>query len=107
MPPASRRPVQCRRPMSTIATYRQTATMPRKKAIDDRLTTPRPKSAKCSARLQARTWAAAFGPITLLASWARARGALNSRPRMKPTVRLLVRKLATMPTASMARPMNQ
>jgi len=57
--------------------------------------------------LQLRTAAAAFGPITLPALSASASGALKSTPRMNPTVRLLVRKLATMPTASIARPVNQ
>ena len=36
-----------------------------------------------------------------------ASGRLKIMPRMKPTVRLLVRNDATMPIASIARPMNQ
>ena len=75
--------------------------------MPDRLTMPRPKSVNCSARLHGRTHLASPGDITEPAWSATTRGALNASPRMKATVRLLVRKLATTPMAIMAMPTNQ
>ena len=44
----------------------------------------------------------------IVSAWvANTSGALNRAPRMKPTVRLLVRNDAAIPSANIANPMNQ
>ncbi len=81
---------------------------------DDVLITPRPKSSKGLAIPLSLIVSERFIPRNSLslgmiesASEANASGALNSAPRMKPTVRFPVRKDATMPIAIIVTPTNQ